>query len=229
MPVAGSLGAGALSGRGLALVESLSTRWGAYRNDGGGKTVWFEVAPGVRRTPPAGDVDALLEMWNDSADYPATERSAALVDIVVPGLPVQPLVAAKTHMEDLLREVQLVLLGHDRQVDAIPHWPTLIEIARRLVAAAGEFAEGRRQVRLHALEAAARGDAEVTLHLRLPPEAARAAARYSDAVQEAEQLGAAGGLLVTAERISEHAEIRHRYLDPTIEQLSRHLPSDPEA
>jgi hypothetical protein len=219
MPVAGTLSAGALSGRGLALVQAMSTRWGAYHNTGGGKTVWFEVAPGTPPTPPGDDVDALLAMWDDSADHPPKEGTASLIEVVVPDLPVQPLAAAKAHMEDLLREVQLVLLGHEQRPDAIPQWPTLIDIARRLVAAAEEFAEGRRQVRLHALEAAARCEEVVTLHLHLPPEAADAAARYSAAVQAAEELGAGGGLLVTAERITEHAAIRRRYLEPIVQQL----------
>jgi hypothetical protein len=127
-------------------------------------------------------------------------------------------------MEDLLREVQLVLLGNDRQPLGIPRWSTLVNIARQLDAAAEEFAEGRRQVRLHALEAAARGEEFVTLHLHLPAEAAGAAARYGEAVQQAEELGAAGDLLVTAEQITEHADIRRRYLDAVIEQLGAHDP-----
>ena len=226
MPAAGTLAPGALSGRGLALVQSMATRWGARHDAGGGKTVWFEVLPGVVHAPPDGNVDALLAMWDDSADYPSAERSGALVDVVVPDLPVRPLVAAKAHMEDLLREVQLVLLGHDRHSSPIPDRPVLVDIGRRLVEAADGFAEGRRQVRLHALEAAARGEDTVTLHLHLPREAAAAAVRYGEAVREAENLGAAGGLLVTAEHIAEHAEIRRRYLDAILEQLGATAPAD---
>jgi len=221
MPAAGSFGTGALSGRGLALVQSMSKRWGAHHNTDGGKTVWFEVAPGATPSPPPGeDIDALLAMWDDSADYPPKDQLADLVEVVVPDLPVQQLLAAKTHMEDLIREVQLVLLGHDRRPSALPRWPTLLDIARRLDAAAAEFAEGRRQVRLHALEAAARGEEFVTLRLHLPAHAAGAAARYSKALQEAEELSAAGPLLVTAGRIGEFAAIRRRYLDAVIEQLT---------
>lgn len=220
MPAAGSLGTSALSGRGLALVQSMSRRWGAHHNTNGGKTVWFELAPGATPPPPGEDIDALLAMWDDSADYPPKDQLADLVEVVVPDLPVQQLLAAKMHMEDLIREVQLVLLGHDQRPSALPRWPTLLDIARRLDAAAAEFAEGRRQVRLHALEAAARGEELVTLRLHLPPHAAGAAARYSKALQEAEELSAAGPLLVTAGRIGEFAAIRRRYLDAVIEQLT---------
>ena len=222
MPVAGTLAPGALSGRGLTLVQSLAARWGAHHNDGGGKTVWFDVVPGTVRPPPVADIDRLLTMWGDSADFPPSGGSESLVEVVVPDLPVQQLVAAKAHMEDLLREVQLVLLGNERRPLGIPRWATLVDIARQLDAAAEEFAEGRRQVRLHALEAAARGEDTVTLHLHLPVEAAGPAARYGEAVQRAEELGAAGDLLVTAEQITQHADIRRRYLDAVIEQLTEH-------
>jgi anti-sigma regulatory factor (Ser/Thr protein kinase) len=36
--------AGATSGRGLLIVETLSDAWGVTADEGGGKTVWFEVA-----------------------------------------------------------------------------------------------------------------------------------------------------------------------------------------
>lgn len=221
MPVAGTLAPGALSGRGLTLVQSLASRWGAHHNKDGGKTVWFEVVPGTVASSPADDVDALLAMWDDSADFPPRAGTGrALVEVVVPDLPVRRLVAAKAHMEDLLREVQLVLLGNDRRPLQIPQWSALVDIARELDAAAEEFAEGRRQVRLHALEAAARGEEFVTLHLHLPAESAAAAARYGEAVRRAEELGAMGDLLVTADRITEYADIRRHYLDAVIEQLT---------
>ena len=36
--------AGATSGRGLGIVESLSDEWGVTAEQGGGKSVWFEIA-----------------------------------------------------------------------------------------------------------------------------------------------------------------------------------------
>jgi Histidine kinase-like ATPase domain len=222
MPVAGTLAPAALSGRGLTLVQSMSTRWGAHHNAAGGKTVWFEVVPGAVESPPVVDVDALLAMWDDSTDYPPKSGTDSLVEVVVPDLPVRQLVAAKAHMEDLLREVQLVLLGNHQRPLGIPRWSRLVDIARRLDAAAEEFAEGRRQVRLQALEAAARGQELVTLRLHIAPDAAGAAARYSEAVQQAEELGGAGELLVTAEHITEYADIRRRYLGAIIDQLAAH-------
>jgi hypothetical protein len=222
MPIAGTLTPAALSGRGLTLVQSISTRWGAHHNTAGGKTVWFEVVPGASPSPPVDDIDALLAMWDDSTDHPSRSETVSLVEVVIPDLPVQPLVAAKAHMEDLLREVQLVLLGNDQRPLEIPQWSTLVQIARRLRDAAAEFAEGRRQVRLQALQAAARGQELVTLRLHLPPHAVGAAARYSEAVQQAEELAAAGQLIASAEHITQYADIRRRYLDAITEQLVAH-------
>jgi hypothetical protein len=222
MPVPGTLAANALTGRGLTLVQSLSSRWGAHPNEGGGKTVWFEVVARAVQSPPVADLEALLAMWDERPHDAGTSGTEALVEVVVPDLPVQQLLAAKAHMEDLLREVQLVLLGDDQRTHEIPEWSTLVDIARHLDASAEEFAEGRRQVRLQALEAVASGDELVTLRLHLPAEAAGAAARYGEAVQQAEELGAAGDLLVTVEQIAEHADIRRRYLDAVIDQLTAH-------
>ena len=224
MPVPGTLAREALSGRGLTLVQSLSARWGAQPNEGGGKTVWFEVVPRVVDSSPTADIDALLAMWDDTRDSYRGSDTHALIEVVVPDLPVQRLLAAKAHMEDLLREVQLVLLRNEQRPHETARWAGLLDIARELDAAAEGFAEGRRQVRLHALEAAARGQDFVTLRLHLPAEAAAAAARYSEAVRRAENLGAAGDLLVTAEHLPEYAGIRRHYLDAVIEQLSAHGP-----
>jgi anti-sigma regulatory factor (Ser/Thr protein kinase) len=231
MPVPGTLAAGALSGRGLTLVQSISARWGAQPEEEG-KVVWFEVVPRAVESSPVPDLDALLEMWGEGRESSGGTGTESLVDVVVPDLPVQELLRAKAHMEDLLREVQLVLLGDDRRTrderaHDVPGWSRLVGIARELDDAAGEFAEGRRQVRLQALEAAARGEELVTLRLQLPPEAATAAARYGQAVRRAEELAAAGDLLVTAERITQYAEIRRRYLDGVIEQLTAQPPARP--
>ena len=43
VPQAQWVSAGATSGRGLAIVESLSDGWGVTAERGGGKAVWFEL------------------------------------------------------------------------------------------------------------------------------------------------------------------------------------------
>ncbi len=45
LPTMAGAGADAFSGRGLMLVQVLSTSWGVEPHANRGKTVWFEVAP----------------------------------------------------------------------------------------------------------------------------------------------------------------------------------------
>jgi len=42
-PVVLSADPHSLGGRGMAIVEAMSSRWGIENHDGGGKTVWFEL------------------------------------------------------------------------------------------------------------------------------------------------------------------------------------------
>ena len=92
-------------------------------------------------------------------------------------------------------------------------------LARRLDVAAKEFAEGRRQIRTQALAASARGETVVTLELQLPNAALGVVTRYRQAIVEAEQFGAVGGLLAPALEMSRHSAIRHSYLTRIIDQL----------
>jgi hypothetical protein len=217
LPVAGTLTARALSGRGLKLVQSLSTRWGAHPGPPPGKTVWFELDSDAPEPFTDDDVDALLAMWDEP---PVSEPGTAVVAVVIPDVPVQPLLAAKAHMEDLLRELQLILLATGDDA-GVPRYPaSLLELAQRLDTAARDFAEGRRQVRSQALAAAARGEGLVTLRLSLPRATAEAAARYRTAVDEATRLTDADTSLASAASLQDHTRIRAQYLDSIIDQLT---------
>src|SRR5213595_2707925 len=58
----------AMTGRGLRLVAALSAAWGVEPADGGGKTVWAELAPDGEAADldePELDVDSLLAAWED--------------------------------------------------------------------------------------------------------------------------------------------------------------------
>jgi anti-sigma regulatory factor (Ser/Thr protein kinase) len=44
VPIRRAIDEDALSGRGIAIVESLASEWGVSRRSPRGKTVWFEVA-----------------------------------------------------------------------------------------------------------------------------------------------------------------------------------------
>jgi len=223
LPMAGTLSAGALSGRGLMLVQSLSTRWGAHLGPEPGKTVWFELSTSMADAAADDDLDSLLAMWDGPLDA-ASGGASELTELVIPDLPVQRLIAAKTHMEDLLRELQLILLDADAHPHSPPYPASLLALAQRLSSVARDFAEGRRQVKGQALAAAARGQDVVTLHLRLPVTAGAAAARYRQAVDEATRLAGSVLPLATAAVLRDHAEIRARYLGAITDRLAAEGP-----
>ena len=225
LPSPGTLHDQAGSGRGLMLVQLLASRWGAERRGDGGKTVWFELSTRTEdrarediATPdPDLDVDAFLAQWTD--DQPQEQPPGEpLVEVVIPDLSVRPLLQAKAHMEDLLRELQLTLISY-QEGSSVAAVEPVIHLARRLDAAAKEFAEGRRQIRIQTLAAAARGEDVVTLRLRLPGSALGSVTRYRQAIAEAEQLGDAGDLLAPAREMEHHTAIRHAYLTRIIDQL----------
>jgi hypothetical protein len=219
LPMAGTLAAGALSGRGLMLVQSLSTRWGAHLGPEPGKTVWFELSACAPEASADADLDLLLAMWDEPLG-PVSGSASEMTEVVIPGLPVQRLLAAKTHMEDLLRELQLILLDPGAHAGTPPYPASLLALAQRLSSAAREFADGRRQVKGQALAAAARGQDSVTLRLRLPITAGAAAAHYRQAVDEATQLADSVLPLVTAASLRDHADIRARYLGAVTDRLA---------
>ncbi|PWJ49058.1 hypothetical protein SAMN06264364_12749 [Quadrisphaera granulorum] len=148
-------------------------------------------------------------------------------------LPVAAMIAAEEAMDDLLRELQLVLLAtpaagiaasqlggasaleHNR-----PQHQAELELAARLDAAARGFEAGRRQLREQVTAAAVRGEREVTVRLNLPASARRAAVAYRDAVEQTAQLDGTDQLLATADGLGQHAALRRAYLNEVVQQLS---------
>lgn len=89
------------TGRGLRLVEQLSTRWGA-RVHGEAKTVWFELgAPSEE--PGAGDEPL----------GPSEESRAPVLTVVLLNVPLLIHAAWQLHAESLLREYLLMHLDED--------------------------------------------------------------------------------------------------------------------
>jgi anti-sigma regulatory factor (Ser/Thr protein kinase) len=242
LPAAGILDPLALSGRGLVLVQAVSLRWGASRNARGGKTVWSELTvtpvpnptpatPSPRGTtdqPPTSEamIDALLATWDEDLDGPGQGESAPSLDVIIPEEPVRELLAAKVHMEDLLREVQLMLIACPTLDSAPEPLRDVWQAARDLDQAAAAFSEGRRQTRAQAAAARARGVALVTLRLHLPGDAAATVQCYQQAVDHLQHLCATRigpRQLVTiwahSEKLAGHDRIRRRYLDKILQQL----------
>lgn len=233
LPVTTAPSATAMSGRGLLLVATLATAWGAQDLPGGGKSVWFELA----RTPTATDpdldlsVEDLLAAWaEDDPAPPAPDQhqptSSSTGDVAVITVTVasaRELLAAKEHLDDLLRELQLVLLDasdDDRhQATSPPPTADARAPARRLDTSARAFDAVRRQVREQVSRAVAAGTEDLTLHLQTSPGDADAARAYRSALEAAELLALGGDLLLTTADLSRHTTARRAYLDDLIAQL----------
>ncbi|RKS71423.1 serine phosphatase RsbU (regulator of sigma subunit) [Motilibacter peucedani] len=228
MPLPGPLGAEAMSGRGLQLLEQATDRWGVDPRPGDGKTVWFEMRAQESALPDDDEAsptaDQLVEMWARHDD-PASERPGAPHRVLLRDVPVRELLAAKLHMEDLVRELKLVLIDERRMVRAEHVDPHVVHLARRLDAAVDEFSDGRLQLRSQAMLASAAGYERATLELSLLPEAASAAERYRDAVEEAEALGDTGELLAGGHELKRYSALRRWYLGEVISQLRGGVPS----
>ena len=209
-PVIGVAVGTSTTGRGMVLVDALATRWGVEPLDGG-KAVWFEVG-GTRADgdfPDEASPEDLLAMWADLDTSPT---------VVVRDVPVADLLAAKEHVDDLVRELQLVALDpallERREAEA----PCEVHLARRLDAATRAFDAARVQVRAQVVRAARAGQSLVSLELVLGPDDGAHARRYRDALEEAEHLARSGVLLTRGDDLGRHAAVLQRYLDEVVRQ-----------
>ncbi len=210
-PVVGAAVGTAMSGRGMVLVGALASRWGTERTPTG-KAVWFEVGgpetPGPEPDEPS--ADELLAMWADLDTAPT---------VVVPDLPVHELLAAKEHLDDLVREMQIVM--HDPAVAdrGEAESPEEVLLARRLDAAVHAFEPARVQVRSQVQQALRAGQARVTLELVLDQRAGEHARTFLEVLDEAEHLSRRGLLLTRGDELGRHAAVRRLYLEEVVRQL----------
>lgn len=266
LPAVTAPSATAMSGRGLALVQTLASRWGAGPSSSARKGVWFELdLPSTTTESHLGDhrlrnpeaeptVEELLAAWSDDehpvsgastpsevsgGQFSAGVGAAAQMglhgerEVVLPPLDAADLLAAKESLDDLLRELQLVLLT-PRDSSAVHstdgsrgsqqgHAPAVdhLLLARRLDDAARRFDAVRRQVRQQVHLAAAAGQAVVALRLVLPQGTHAAAVAYMAAVEAAEALAEHGGLLSTGgSALRRHRAVRRAYLGEVIAAAS---------
>jgi len=196
----------AMTGRGLALVAALSSAWGAEQN-GAGKVVWAEVSPtpGREVRPAVADLQRILTSWDDVVD---PERQLFTVELG--DVPTDLLLEAKSHVDNLVRELQL---GASQHGGDLPK-----ELAPLVRSVVQDFAEARTQIKEQALGAAARGAALTHLVLRLPAQAAGAGERYLAALDEADRY-ARGARLLTLESPPVHKVFRRWYVQGIVDQL----------
>ena len=207
-PVVGWAADHSMTGRGLRLVGAMASRWGA-RPELGGKVVWAEVAAAAE--PGALDSAALLSEWDDKsfADLRLPRYRVELGDV-----PTGLLLAAKSHVDNLVREFSLAATGAraGSTAEIPPHLATLIETVT------GRFAEARLSIKYQALKALHGGLTHTRLQLDLTADAADAALDYLNALDEVDGYCRAMRLL-TLETPPQHRVFRHWYIEELINQV----------
>jgi len=205
----------AMTGRGLMLVEALSDRWGVDRRDHG-KLVWAEV--GLTPTQPENespttlpvrpDVTGTLEGLDTTSGLP--EHTIELGDV-----PTDLLVAAKAHVDSIVREFALVSSGAASGQSAA----VSADMARLIDAVTSRFAQARESIKRQAIAAAAAGQVRTRLVLTLPLAAADAGREYLRALDEVDAYARAARLL-TLETPPQHRAFRQWYVSSLVDQLS---------
>ena len=216
-PVRARVSQDAMTGRGLALVEALAPSWGAEPVPGGGKVVWCEVTragspgrDGADAAADAEDLDDLLASWGD--DLAGEGRHTVHLGDV----PTDLLLAAKAHVDNLVREFALAAGGEaSGNSSVVPaHLGALIETVVH------RFAEARQAIKRQALAAAARGEERTQLTLELSADAADAGEEYLAAMDEIDSYARAARLL-TLETPPQHRLFRRWYVEALVDQLRR--------
>lgn len=197
----------AMTGRGLALVARLAHRWGS-EPDEGGKVTWAEVVDGgqVGTVLTEGE---LLSLWSDAVD-----DEPALVHVTLGEVPTDLLVAAKRHVDNLVREFTLAAAG-DLLGTTAPVPRSLADLIERVV---NRFQEARLAIKRQATEAARAGAPRTVLELDLPLDVADAAEEYLDALDEADAYCRANRLL-TLETPPQHRAFRRWYVGEIVAQV----------
>lgn len=209
-PVRGFARADAMTGRGLSLVAALARDWGVTAH-ADGKVVWCELvvggAPGDADADT--DVDALLAAWGDDLDDGPERHTISLGDV-----PTDLLLAAKAHVDNLVREFTLAAHGADSGTTAaIP-----AQLAELIDAVVTRFADARQSIKRQAIDAATRGVDRTTLTLTLPVSAADAGEAYVAALDEIDAYARAARLL-TLETPPQHRVFRRWYVESLVTQL----------
>ena len=209
-PLLGDPSEDSLTGRGLRLVAALISRWGAEPR-AEGKVVWAEITgDGGEAAAHLGE-DDLLALWDDDwhVGNGAERHHLELGDV-----PTDLLLAAKSHVDNVVREFTLAAAGARAGLTAQVPAP----LAALLESVVDRFAEARLAIKHQALEAVHRGAPTTSLVLELPSEAADAAEDYLQALDEVDAYCRARRLL-TLETPPQHRIFRQWYIGELVAQL----------
>ncbi|MGH3507227.1 MAG: ATP-binding protein, partial [Nocardioidaceae bacterium] len=219
-PLPADVGSEATTGRGLALVSSLATTWGVEPQRVG-KIIWCELGevddppPGRSAHSRANDPSArAASLASTPGPTELSDDQERFVDVDLGDVPTELLAAAKEHLDNLVRELELADLGASSGVtQAIP--ADMIELIDNVV---GQFAHVRRAVKEQALEALAEGHERTTLRLFVPVGTADVAESYLAALEQADRFAKAVRLITLATP-PQHRAFRRWYVHALVSQL----------
>ena len=147
----------ATTGRGLAIVSILASDWGVESTQGG-KRVWFEITDAAKehavRLPTTHD--------DEPADRSESVLPSGWARVRLAGCPVRLSLRQDEHLDELIRELQLV--GADRDN------PTSQALARELQGLLSGPAHARHMGRRVAQQAAAAGQDYIDIDMAMPVE-----------------------------------------------------------
>jgi hypothetical protein len=210
-PLRARSSADTMTGRGIALVAGLASRWGSQVNREG-KVVWAEVdlAQATLDTRAAAEPVTEGQRPADGLEAGPERRYRVWLGDVSTEL----LLAAKSHVDNLIREFTLAAAGaYSGESTAVP--PQLAELIGQVTT---RFADARRMIREQALAAATAGERRTRLELLLPLSAADAGEEYLAALDVADEYARQARLL-TLETPPQHRAFRHWYVSSLIAQL----------
>jgi GAF domain-containing protein len=211
-----------LTGRGLGLIDAVAARWGVEPTLGG-KAVWAELTPESVAVAEPGevDLDALLDAYDD--DWPESS-SESRFEVTLEDVPTDLLLAAKVHVDSVVRELALTSTGAESGVSAAlpPHLSGLVDDI------SFAWAEARQALKRQAVAAAERGEQRTTLRLSLPASAAEEGERYLAALEHADTYGRASRLLTLGASPQQQA-FQRWYVSSFVDMLRRAAAGEPVA
>jgi GAF domain-containing protein/anti-sigma regulatory factor (Ser/Thr protein kinase) len=249
LPEPGLGGEDEMTGRGLALIDALASRWGTEQVSDG-KIVWCELDDGsgagpdlstddrIAPAPPgvgplaassalAGPNGAGADRASSAGAGPGgTEQSPpeeANRVLPLPGVPVGLLLAVEAHIEDLVRD--LTLAGSSTSPFRDNGVPAAV--AERVGRAAAAVAPLRRALKRQALEARAAGADEVDVTVPLGLDIVDVGAEFLAALDEADNYCRAARLL-TLEAPPQHRVLRRWMADQILQVTLQQATADYE-
>lgn len=215
LPMRGLGATDAMTGRGLRVVEALASDWGAVRTSPG-KVIWA-----VLSTQPLAEslddisAEELLARWTEIDDEAA--GGDGRFDIELGDVPTHLLVAAKTHVDNLVREFSLATAASG-EPGVVAETSLSARLAELLHTVTTRFAEARAAIKKQALSSAARSADRTHLSIRLRPDAAEAGEEYLRVLDEIDRY-CRGARLLTLESPSAHRVFRRWYVGEIVSQL----------